>query len=163
MGAGHAASLFVPGSSSLHRLRPQCKLLAAVLFIFAVVATPREQFWAYGADAIALVTLALIARLPLLQLLRRLVIELPFVAFAFLLPFVAQGDRIDVGPLSLSSDGLWGAWNILAKGTLGVATTVVLTAVTPLPDLIRGLDRLHAPHLHLHPQLHGPLRRRHRR
>jgi cobalt/nickel transport system permease protein len=146
VGAGHAAtSLYVPGDTPLHRLPPQCKVAAAVLFVFAVVATPREQLWAYGVYAGAVAGLVALARLPAASVLRRLLIELPFVAFALLLPFVARGPRVDVGPLTLASDGLWGAWNILAKGTLGVATMVVLTAVTPLPDLIRGLDRLKVP------------------
>jgi cobalt/nickel transport system permease protein len=118
---------------------------AAILFVFAVVATPREQLWAYGAYGAAVAGLVALARLPAASVLRRLLIELPFVAFALLLPFLARGPRVDVGPLSLASDGLWGAWNILAKGTLGVATMVVLTAVTPLPALIRGLDRLKVP------------------
>ena len=36
--------LYVPGASPLHRLAPQCKLAATVLFVLAVVATPREAF-----------------------------------------------------------------------------------------------------------------------
>ncbi|MEA2932826.1 MAG: cobalt/nickel transport system permease protein, partial [Actinomycetota bacterium] len=34
---------------------------------------------------------------------------------------------------------------ILVKGTLGVATTVVLAASTPIPLLLQGLDRLRVP------------------
>ena len=43
-----SGSLYVPGTSPVHRLAPQCKLAATVLFVFAVVSTPREAFWAYG-------------------------------------------------------------------------------------------------------------------
>lgn len=116
-----------------------------VLFMFAVVATPREQFWAYGIFAAVVVVLAAVAGIPILLLGRRLTIELPFVAFAVLLPLVAGGPRRDIGPISASIDGMWGAWNILAKGTLGVAAAVLLTATTALPDLIRGLERLRLP------------------
>lgn len=145
MSAGHSEHLFVPGSSFLHRIPPQCKVASLVLFVFAVVASPREQFWAYGAFAALMVVLAAAAGLPILLLARRLTIELPFVAFAFLLPFVAGGPRRDIGPVSASIDGLWGAWNILAKGTIGVGATLVLTATTSVPDLIRGLERLRLP------------------
>ena len=145
MAAGHASALHVPGETVLHRMAPQCKLVAAVAFVFAVVATPREQLWAYGLHALAVVALVRIARLPVGLVLRRLTVEAPFVAFAVLLPFLAGGEQLGSGPLALSVDGLWAAWNILAKGTLGVATSVVLTATTPLPDLIRGMERLHAP------------------
>ena len=61
------------------------------------------------------------------------------------LPFLAGGPRTEIGPFTVSSDGLWGAWNILAKGTLGVGATVLLTATTTVPDLIRGLERLRLP------------------
>ena len=141
----HAHGLVVHGNSPLHRLQPQCKLAATVLFILAVVATPRESFWAYGCYAIVVIVIARVARVPLRLLLRRLVIELPFLAFAFFLPIVGRGERIDVVGLSLSVAGLWGAWNILVKGTLGVAVTVVMAATTPVPDILHGLDRLRVP------------------
>lgn len=145
MGAGHAHALHLPGSSYLHRLAPQCKIVATLLFVLAVVSTPREQFWAYGMYAAMLLALAVTARLPVLLLVRRLTFEAPFVAFAFLLPLIAGGERIDVGPLSLSANGLWGAWNILVKGTLGVGASLLLTATTSVPGIIQGLERLHVP------------------
>ena len=95
---------------------------------------------------------------------RRLAIEVPFVAFALLLPFVGQGERVEVLGLSLSVAGLWAAWNILVKATLGVAATVLLAATTPVPDLLRGLERLRgAPRAGGDLRVHGPLRRRGRR
>ena len=47
--------------------------------------------------------------------------------------------------MSLSVAGLWGMWNILVKGTLGVATTVIMAATTPVPDLLHGLEHLRLP------------------
>jgi cobalt/nickel transport system permease protein len=52
---------------------------------------------------------------------------------------------VDLLGVSLSEPGLWAAWNIVAKGTLGVAASIVLAATTPVADLLRGLDRLHVP------------------
>ena len=145
MGAGHVSALHVPRATALHRMRPQCKLVAAVAFVFVVVATPREQVWAFAVYASIVVGLVAVARIPVTLALRRLTIEAPFVAFALLLPFLAGGEQIGTGALALSVDGLWAAWNILAKGTLGVATSIALTATTTLPDMIRGMERLHAP------------------
>lgn len=65
-----------------------------------------------------------------MTLARRLVVEVPFVAFAVLLPIVGRAPRIEVGIVSLSHPGLWAAWNILAKGTLGVAVSALLTHTT---------------------------------
>ena len=147
MGGKHATTdgLYVPGHSPLHRLRPQCKLVAIFLFVLAVVATPREAFWVFGGYAILLAVAARIGRIPLRFVLRRLTIETPFVAFAFFMPFFGQGDKVDVVGLHLYVDGLWAAWNILVKGTLGVAASVVLASTTPVAELIHGMDRLHVP------------------
>jgi len=143
---GHQHSR-VTAAGPLHVVPAQCKLLATVLFVFAVVSTPREQFWAFGVDAALLITVASYGRVPLPVVGRRLAIEIPFVAFAILLPIVGDGPRVGVVGLHLSAPGLWAAWNIVAKGTLGVAATVILTATTPVPHLLVGLERLRVPRL----------------
>jgi cobalt/nickel transport system permease protein len=145
MGAGHAHGLYRPGTSPLHRLAPECKLLAVFLFVLVVVATPREQFWAFGVFALVLVAVASVGRVPLGYVLRRLVVEVPFVLFAVALPFVARGDRVEVLGLSLSESGLLAAFNILAKATLGASATILLAATTDVRGLVRGLERLRLP------------------
>jgi cobalt/nickel transport system permease protein len=142
---GHAHPLYLPGSSPLHRARPQCKLAASLLFVLAVVATPREAIWAYGLYAVLVAGVAMLGRVPLPFLGRRLVIELPFLLFAVFLPLVGQGERVELLGLSLAREGLWAAWNIVVKGTLGVAASVVVAATTPVPELLRGLERLRLP------------------
>jgi len=145
VGTGHAHPLYLPGASPLHRARPQCKIAASLLFVLAVVATPREALWAYGLYALLLVGLARAGRVPLAFLARRLVVEVPFLLFAVLLPVVGQGERVEVLGLPLAREGLWAAWNILVKGTLGVAASVIVAATTPVPELLRGLERLRLP------------------
>ena len=85
------------------------------------------------------------ARVPIGHLVGRLVIELPFLLFALFLPIVGRDPRVEVLGVSLSQPGLWAAWAILAKGSLGVAATVVLASTTSIPDLLRGLERLRVP------------------
>lgn len=135
-----------PGPSALHRLAPHTKVAAVVLFVFAVVSTPREAMWAYGVHGAIVLTLAWVGRVPAPSLLRRLSIELPFLAFALLLPVVSRGERVEVlGLVHLSRDGLWAAWAIIAKGTLGLAASLVLVGTTPVLELLRGLQRLRVP------------------
>lgn len=110
-----------------------------------MVATPREAFWAYGVYAGLIVSLTLNARVPLLSLIRRLAIETPFLIFVVALPFLARGERIDVVGLSLSVEGLWGAWNILVKATLGAATMMLLASTTPITSILHGLQKLRVP------------------
>ncbi|GAA3619792.1 cobalt ECF transporter T component CbiQ [Kineosporia mesophila] len=148
MSGGHAHhTLYLPGTSVLHRLPAQVKLVAAVLAVLAIVAAPREQFWAFGVFAVVIVILAVTAGIPLLLIARRLLIELPFIGFALLLPFVASGERTDVLGLHLSTDGLWGAWELLATATLGVSVSILLASTTPLREVLTGLERLRMPTL----------------
>ncbi|MFF0594385.1 cobalt ECF transporter T component CbiQ [Streptomyces antibioticus] len=146
-GAGHAHRLYRHGHSPVHALPPHTKLAATFAFVVVVVLTPREAMWAFGVYALLLAVVAHRARVPAGFLLKRLLIEVPFVAFAVLMPFVAEGERVDVLGLSLSVNGLWGAWNVLAKGTLGVAASVLLAATTELRALLLGLQRLKLPPL----------------
>ncbi|MET8088656.1 cobalt ECF transporter T component CbiQ [Micromonospora sp. NPDC005220] len=145
MGAGHGHVLYRESDSPVHRLPPEVKIVAMVVFTIAVVATPREAFWAFGAYAVLVAVVAALARVGPRWLLSRALIELPFVLFAVALPFLGSGDRVEVLGLRLSEDGLHGAWNILAKGTLGVLVSLLLAATTTTRDLIVGLDRLHCP------------------
>jgi cobalt/nickel transport system permease protein len=126
-------------------LPAQCKLAATILFVFAVVATPREQFWAFGIQAGLVALAAVIGRVPLWSVVRRLVIEVPFLVFAVLLPIVGRGPRVDVLGISLSEAGLWAAWNIVVKGTIGVAASIVLASTTTIPQILAGLERLRVP------------------
>ena len=147
MGAGHAHRLYRHGHSPVHVLPPHTKLAAVLAFVVIVVSTPREAMWAFALYAALLACVAYTARVPAGFLLRRLLIEVPFVAFAVLMPFVAEGDQVTVLGVQLSVNGLWGAWNVLAKGTLGVAASVLLAATTELRELLLGLQRLKLPPL----------------
>ncbi|RDG33947.1 cobalt ECF transporter T component CbiQ [Streptomyces corynorhini] len=147
MGAGHAHKLYRHGHSPVHGLPPHCKLAAVFCFVVVVVSTPREAVWAFALYGALLAAVAAVARIPAGFLLRRLLIEVPFVAFAVLMPFVVPGEQVTFLGLSLSVPGLWGAWNVLAKGTLGVAASVILASTTELRALLLGLQRLRLPPL----------------
>lgn len=142
-----ADRFYVPGSSPLHRLAPQVKIVAVLTFVILVVLTPRDWIAAFGVDAVLLGFVVVIAGLAPGLMARRMAIELPFVVFALLLPLLGHGPDVQVGPLSLSEPGLWAAWNILVKGTLGVAASVILAATTSPGEFIAGLTRLRVPGL----------------
>ncbi|MCW2876704.1 MAG: cobalt transporter, permease protein [Sphaerisporangium sp.] len=147
MGAGHRHQLYRPGNTVVHRLPPQCKLPAVAAFAVVVVATPREVFWAFGVYALLLAAVASVARVPASFMLRRMVIEVPFVVFAVALPVIGLGERVEVLGLSLSAQGLWAAWNILAKATLGVMASILLAATTEPRMMLLGAQRLRLPSL----------------
>ncbi|MFI5894581.1 cobalt ECF transporter T component CbiQ [Actinoplanes sp. NPDC051513] len=145
MGAGHAHPLHLDRDSPVHRLAPEVKIVAVLLFTIVVVITPRTEFVAFAGYALLLAVVAMLARAPAGWLARRATIELPFVLLAIALPFLGHGERVEWLGMSLSVDGLYGAWNIFAKGTLGVLASLMLAASTTMRDLILGLDRLRCP------------------
>jgi cobalt/nickel transport system permease protein len=145
--AAHVHALYVHGTSRVHALEAHVKVTAMLLFVLAVVATPREAFGAFGVHALLLSGAIRAAHIPVGFLLRRLLILVPFVLFAFFLPFWGGGARTEILGLSLSVEGLWGAWTILAKATLGVTASMVMAATTEVPDILQGLDRLRVPRL----------------
>jgi cobalt/nickel transport system permease protein len=139
--------LYRVGDSPVHRLAAQAKLAGAALAVLAVVATPREQPWAFGAHLLVLLGVWAVAGIGVGWFARRAVIELPFVLLAVLLPFASGEPRVAPLGISLSVDGLYAGWSILAKGTLGVLISLTLAGTTPVRELLVGLQRLRAPSL----------------
>ena len=147
MGAGHGHRLHVHGHSPVHRAPAHLKLLALLGFVLLVVATPREWFAAYAAYLLVLLGVVRLARVPYGFLAKRMVVEVPFVVFAVLMPFVATGPRTEVLGVALSEPGLLAAWGLLAKGTLGVLASLTMAATTEPTDVLAGLQRLRVPEL----------------
>jgi len=145
MAAGHAHALHLDRDSPVHRMAPEVKIAAMVLFTIVVVVTPREEFWAFAGYTVLIAIVAAFARVRPGWLLKRSLIEVPFIILAVVLPFMGDGQRVTWLGLSLTVEGLYGAWNIIIKGTLGVLASLLLAATTTTRDLIIGLDRLHCP------------------
>lgn len=145
MSQAHAHAVYRHGHSRVHRLPAHVKIVAVLVFATTVVATPRERLWAFAAYAVVVAAAMTAARLPPAHVLPRLAIELPFVAFALALPFVVAGPGIEVFGIGLSRTGLWDAWNVLAKATLGVAASLVLASTTSGRQLLVGVQRLRVP------------------
>lgn len=145
MGAGHSHPLYVHEHSRLHRLAPEAKIVAAFGTIVCVAVTPGEAVWAFGLYALGVLALTLWSRVPARFLLLRLTAVTPFVLFALFIPFIASGPQTEILGMRVSVEGLWGAWNILAKAVLGASISILLTATTEVPDIIRGLGALRVP------------------
>ena len=145
MGAGHGHKLHFHGHSPVHRAPAHLKIAGLLGFMLAVVATPRDWFPAFVVYLALVLGVIALSRVPFGYIGKRMVVELPFVLFALLMPFVATGPRVDVLGLSLSEAGLFAAWGLLAKGTLGVLASLTLAATTEPRDLLVGLERLRVP------------------
>ena len=145
MGAGHGHKLHYHGHSPIHRAPAHVKVATLLVFALTVVATPREWFPVFAGYLLLVLGAIAVSRVPFAYIGKRMVIEVPFVLFALLMPFVATGPQVDVLGLTVSQDGLLAGWGLLAKGTLGVMASLTLAATTEPRDLLAGLERLRMP------------------
>ncbi len=147
MGAGHGHRLHYHGHSVVHRAPAHVKLVLLVSFMLVVVATPREWYLAFAGYLLVLLVVIWVSRVPYRYLAKRMLIETPFVLFAVLVPFIAEGPRIEVLGMSVSQPGLVAAWGLIVKGSLGVLASLTLAATTDPQDVLVGLRRLRMPDL----------------
>ncbi len=145
MGAGHGHKLHFHGHSPVHRAPAHLKVLALLVFAIIVVATPRDAEILFAAYAVLLGLVIAASRVPPTYLLKRTLVEVPFVVFALLLPFVATGPQTEVLGVGVSQHGLEAGIALLVKGTLGVLASLTLAATTEPQDLLVGLERLRVP------------------
>lgn len=145
MGAGHSHTMTHHGHSPVHRLAAHLKIVGLVGFMLVVVATPGHWYGAFAAYLAVLVVVIGISRVPPSHIGKRMVVETPFVVFALLMPFIAQGPRTEVLGVAVSASGLMAGWTLLVKATLGVIAGLTLAATTEPQNLLRGLTRLRLP------------------
>jgi cobalt/nickel transport system permease protein len=147
VGAGHGHKLHFHGHSPVHRAPAHLKIVGLMAFVLLVVATPRELFPVFGVYLVLIGGVVAWSAVPVSYLLKRMVVEVPFVLFAVLVPFVAHGPQTQVLGIAVSEPGLLAAWGLLAKGTLGVLASLTVAATTEPQDLLAGLERLRLPTL----------------
>lgn len=146
---GHSVGerLYIHRHSVIHSLPGHIKLLAFLLFMIVVVATPIRQ-WESFVGYFLVVSLAIyISKLPPFTLFKRATIEFPFIIFAILMPFTAGGEIFQVGPISLSREGSIAGLNLIAKATIGVLCSMILAGSTTAHSLLAGFVRIKTPSL----------------
>lgn len=143
----HAGQLHqhVPGDSVVHHMAPQAKLAGLAAFVAVVAVIPRQRLPVFATAAVVVALVVALARLSPRTVAVRLAAVVPFVAFALFVPFLGTGERTEVLWFSVSVDGLWAMWNVLAKALLGATAAIVVAATTPIPDVVLGLTRLRIP------------------
>jgi cobalt/nickel transport system permease protein len=147
VGAGHGHRLHFHGHSVVHRTPAHVKLVLLVSFMLVVVATPAQWYLVFAGYLLVLLLVIRLSGVPYRYLAKRMLIETPFVLFAVLVPFIAEGPRIDVLGESVSQPGLVAAWALIIKGSLGVLASLTLAATTDPQDVLVGLRRLRMPDL----------------
>jgi cobalt/nickel transport system permease protein len=137
--------------SPVHHLDARAKIIVFFSFILIGVSSPPTSLPLFGILALALISIALLARLPLGHLAKKVLVVLPFLfVVAISVPFmkrdaVGGGYNLGLGGLSVSQSGLWILWNVIIKSSLGVFSIILLSSTTSFPQLIKGMERLGSP------------------
>jgi len=139
----------------VHRLEARLKAVGALVLILAAVLLPPERTWPFAAYLALLAVLLLLARLPLVPVLRRLAGLAPFVlTAAVLLPFSRPGDGTVSASFALGGwelrvykAGLLASKAVLLKSLIAGASAVLLVCTTPFSGLLAALQRMRFPRL----------------
>jgi len=142
---------FSRGTTFIHGIDPRAKVLFFLPLVVLINLTPIEWAPVFVGCAGLLTVLALLARVPLSYLAKRLLIVLPFVLviIAFL-PFMSRGEiawSIEFRGLRLgvTREGLATALNVLVKAVLCVFALLLLVSTTRFDRLLRSLEKLWVP------------------
>ena len=128
-----------------HSLPSHLKIIAVLLFVLVVVSTPITYWPAFVIFLALVIAAATAGKISIFTLSKRALIEVPFIFFAVLMPFFGTGERFELGPFNLYREGLLAGLSIVAKGTLGVLSAVILSTTTTAREILRGLERLRLP------------------
>ncbi|MGP0063327.1 MAG: cobalt ECF transporter T component CbiQ [Isosphaeraceae bacterium] len=126
------------GSGPIHRLDARLKLVAAVVFVVAVIATPPGAWHGYGVEGFLLAFAIGLAGIPPRELARRWLGLFVLVGFLTVMVAPAHPARAQFGLAVVAA-------SILIKNGLALATMLVLAGTTPFPRLLSALRKLGVP------------------
>ena len=137
--------------SFIHKLDPRTKLVTTMVFILALTLTAPNRWQAFAFYFLAIATLVLLSKVPVLYILKRSLVIIPFVLLiAIFVPFFREGEvagsyNIWLWQVSVTYSGLQVLWNILAKAWLSILSLILLTSTTKITTLLECLVQLHMP------------------
>lgn len=147
----------VPIMKGILRLSARTKILVILATVVVCVSTPANRFHAFAGYLAFLLVFAGLTRVRVRSVLRRTLAVLPFLFMVtVLIPFLPEPPAaVPSGPgwsawggwVHLSDYKLLLLWNSLVKAWTGAFALVLLSASTPFPELLHGLEHLRFPRL----------------
>jgi cobalt/nickel transport system permease protein len=141
---------FAQGSSPVHRLDAQSKLLAILAYSAVLISFDRYAVSVLAPMAVLPVAMLLFAGIPLSFALRRVLILSPFILATCLLApmYDHTAHHVQLANWQASLSGGWLTFtDVGLKFTLSVLALTALISTTPFGPLLEALRRLHVPKL----------------
>ncbi|SIO46088.1 cobalt/nickel transport system permease protein [Singulisphaera sp. GP187] len=126
------------GNGPLHRLDPRIKLVVALAYIIAVVATPIGWWRLLAVEGLALAFIIGLSGVPPRELLTRWLGFIVLVGFLALMVARAHPSRVEFGVAAVML-------TIVVKNSMAFLATLSLMNVTPFRKLLGGMRRLGMP------------------
>ncbi len=130
-------------SSPLHSFAAPAKIVVFLGLIIVCVTTTATAYVSFVGYFAFLLSCLAVSHVPVIHVLRRSLVAVPFMAMAALsIPFMgekAQG----------AHPGLIVFQGVVLKSYISVFSLVILSAITPFPELLGGLRKLGAPRIFL--------------
>lgn len=141
---------FASGDSLIHHLDPRVKIM--VVFLFSIVVAVSNRFAVLMLALVLGMCILLLARVPMRQLIRRLVPVNVFILFIwFFLPFTVRGEPLfSVGPLVGTYEGVSYAIRISLKSNAIMTVLIALVASSSIPTLGHAMHELKVPQKIVH-------------
>lgn len=141
---------FASVDSFIHRLDPRVKIV--VVFLFSIVVAVSNRFVVLMAALALGICIVLVARLPIKELIRRLLPVNMFIVFLwFFLPFTFEGEPLfSVGPLVGTHEGVLYAARISIKSNAIMVMLIALVTSTSILTLGHAMHELRAPEKIVH-------------
>jgi cobalt/nickel transport system permease protein len=135
-------------NSPVHRLDPRVKIIAVVLYTFALIATDKYEVAGLAPFVLFPAFLVLFGEVPLGFLLKGIALGVPFVFMvAVFNPLFDTAPRLlRIGPWEwMMRGGTISCINILLRFLLTASSLVAVMATTPFHRIVNGLRRMHFP------------------
>ncbi|MGI2336047.1 MAG: cobalt ECF transporter T component CbiQ [Dehalogenimonas sp.] len=135
----------------VNRRDPRLKFLLSLLFIIVVVLTPPGSWLTFAAYFGIVAAVFMLSRLPLVYVLKRSLVIIPFVLLLGIINVFTHPGLELVGlnlggwHLGVTDSGLIFIGTLLARSWLSVLALILLSSTTPLPSLLKGLEKLKMP------------------
>lgn len=136
---------FIKSNSMIHKLDPRVKLVIA--FVFSIFIAISQSFSVLWVCLILAASLALIARLPLKAVFKRLLgLNFFMLLLWLILPITTSGTTVRaIGPFEVTHEGILLAAAITLRGNAIVVIYTALLGTIEIVSLGHALSHLHVP------------------
>lgn len=136
---------YLPFDTFIHRLDPRVKIVGVFLYIITIFFV--DDFYGYIPFVILLIAMLAVAKIPIKSVLKSLKPVIFIIIITGLINLITTPGRtiFEIGPVSVTSEGIYRTGFTVLRLILIILSTSVLTYTTSPMELTYGLEKLFSP------------------